>query len=87
MVNLPRAKIQGFKKYDTVKYFGKRYFIKGRMSSGFAILADINLNKVDFSFLGKGKKTPKLQNLERVSSRKSWITDQKIINIRKHIQN
>ena len=79
MVNLPRTKIQGFKKYDTVKYFGKRYFIKGRMSSGFAILADINLNKVDFSFLGKGKKTPKLKNLKRISSRKSWITDQKII--------
>ena len=79
MVNLPRTKIQGFKKYDTVKYFGKRYFIKGRMSSGFAILADIDLNKIDFSFLGKGRKTPKLNKLERVSSRKSWITDQKII--------
>ena len=79
MLNLPKAKIQGFKKYDTVEYFGKRCFIKGRMSSGFAILADINLNKVDFTFLGKGRKTPKLKNLERVSARKSWITDQKII--------
>ena len=79
MVNLPRTKIQGFKKYDAVKYFSKRYFIKGRISSGFAILADINLNKIDFSFLGRGRKTPKLQNLKRISSRKSWITDQKII--------
>ena len=79
MVNLPRAKIQGFKKYDTVKYFGKRCFIKGRMSKGFAALADINLNIIDFSFLGRGRKTPKLQNLKRISSRKSWITDQKII--------
>ena len=79
MVNLLRTKIQGFKKYDTVEYFGKRYFIKGRMSNGFAILADIDLNKIDFSFLGRGRKTPKLKNLERVSSRKSWITDQKII--------
>ena len=79
MINLPRAKIQGFKKYDTVEYFGKRCFIKGRMSRGYAILADINLNKVDFSFLGKGRKTPKLQNLKRISSRKSWIVDQKII--------
>ena len=49
------------------------------MSSGFAILADIDLNKIDFSFLGKGRKTPKLKNLERVGSRKSWIVDQKII--------
>ena len=54
------------------------------MSSGFAKLADINLNIIDFSFLGKGRKTPKLKNLERVSARKSWITDQKIINIKKH---
>ena len=79
MINLPRAKIQGFKKYDTVEYFGKRCFIKGRMSRGYAILADINLNKVDFSFLGKGRKKPKVQNLTRISARKSWIVDQKII--------
>ena len=79
MINLLKGKMQGFKGYDTVEYFGKRYFIKGRMSNGFAILADINLNKVDFTFLGKGRKTPKLQNLKRISSRKSWITDQKII--------
>ena len=79
MLNLPKAKIQGFRKYDTVRYLGKRYFIKGRRSTGFAVLADINLNAIDFSFLGKGRKTPKLQNLKRISSRKSWITDQKII--------
>ena len=79
MLNLPKAKIQGFRKYDAVKYFGKRYFIRGRMSIGFVILADIDLNKIDFSFLGKGRKTPKLQNLKRISSRKSWIIDQKII--------
>ena len=79
MINLPKGKMQGFKRYDTVEYFGKRYFIMSRMSSGFAILVDINLNKIDFSFLGKGRKTPKLKNLERVSARKSWITDQKII--------
>ena len=79
MINLPKGKMQGFKRYDTVEYFGKRYFIMSRMSSGFAKLADINLNIIDFSFLGKGRKTPKLKNLKRISSRKSWITDQKII--------
>ena len=79
MLNLPKAKIQGFKKYDTVKYFGKRYFIKGGMSNRFVMLADIDLNKIDFSFLGRGRKTPKLQNLKRISSRKSWIVDQKAI--------
>ena len=64
MVNLPRTKIQGFKKYDAVKYFGKKYFIKGRMSTGFAILADINLNKIDFSFLGRGQKNTKITKLK-----------------------
>lgn len=79
MLNLTNAKTQGFKRYDTVKYFGKRYFIGSRNSRGFALLVDINLNKIDFSFLGKGRKIPKLQNLKRINSRRSWITDQKII--------
>ena len=79
MLNLTKAKTQGFRRYDTVKYFGKRYFIGSRNSQGYALLVDINLNKIDFSFLGRGRKIPKLQNLKRISSRKSWITDQKII--------
>ncbi len=79
MINLPKGKMQGFKRYDTVEYFGKRYFIMSRTSSGFAKLTDVNLNIIDFSFLGKGRKTPKLLNLKRINSRKSWITDQKII--------
>ena len=61
------GKIQGFRKFDKVKYLGKEYFIKGRMSSGFAVLMDIFNNKIDFSFMPKGWKTPKLSNLERIS--------------------
>ena len=79
MLNLTKAKTQGFRRYDTIKYFGKRYFIGSRNSKGYALLVDINLNKIDFSFLGKGRKIPKLQNLKRTNSRRSWITDQKII--------
>ena len=79
MLNLTKAKTQGFRRYDTIKYFGKRYFIGSRNSRGYALLVDINLNKIDFSFLGKGRKIPKLQNLKRINSRRSWITDQKII--------
>ncbi len=30
------------RKFDKVKYFGKEYFIKGRMSSGYAVLMDID---------------------------------------------
>ena len=70
---IPVGKIQGFRKFDKVKYFGKEYFIKGRMSSGFAILMDIFNNKIDFSSMPKGYKTPKLSNLERISARKSCL--------------
>ena len=70
---LPTGKIQDFRKFDKVKYFGKEYFIKGRMSSGFAVLMDIFNNKIDFSFMPKGYKTPKLSNLGRVSARRSCL--------------
>lgn len=67
------GKIQGFRKYDKVEYFGKEYFIKGRMSSGYAILMDIEGKKIDFSYMPKGFKTPKLTNLKRVGARNSWM--------------
>ena len=43
MLNLTKAKTQGFRRYDTVKYFGERYFIGSRNSQGYALLVDINL--------------------------------------------
>lgn len=70
---IPKGKIQGFKKFDKVKYFGKEYFIKGRMSSGFATLMDIFNNKIDFSYMPRGYKTPKLSNCNRISARKSCL--------------
>ena len=70
---LPTGKIYGFRKFDKVKYFGKEHFIKGRMSSGFAGLMDIFGNKVDFDFMPKGSKTPKLSNRERISARRSVL--------------
>lgn len=70
---IPVGKIQGFRKFDKVKYLGKEYFIRGRMSSGFAALMDMHNNKIDFSFMPKGWKTPKLSNLKRISSRSSCI--------------
>lgn len=66
-------KICGFRKFDKVKYFGKEYFIKGRMSTGYAILMDIDGNKSDFSAMPKGDKTPKLSNCKRVTARTSQI--------------
>ena len=70
---IPTNKIMGFRKYDKVKYLGREYFIKGRMSSGFAILMDINGTKIDFNNAPKGMKTPKLTNMKRIGSRKTWI--------------
>lgn len=62
-------KICGFRKFDKVKYFGKEYFIKGRMSTGYAVLMDIDGRKIDFSEMPKGLKTPKLSNCKRIMAR------------------
>lgn len=72
--SIPTGKIKGFMKFDKVRYFGKEYIIKGRMSSGYAILMDADGNKIDFSDMLKGYKTPKLDNLIRISARKSLVT-------------
>lgn len=64
---IPTGKIQGFRKFDKVKYLGKEYFIKGRMSTGYAILMDIEGNKINL------KPIPKFNKMERISARGSWI--------------
>lgn len=67
-------KIMGFRKFDKVSYLGNEYFIKGRMSSGYAVLMDIDGKKIDFTYMPRGFKTPKLKNLKRLEARTSWIT-------------
>lgn len=77
---LNTGKICGFRKFDKVRCFGKNYFIKGRMSTGYAILMDIFGNKADFTKMPKGNKTSKLANCRRLEARKSWmITTETII--------
>ena len=76
---IPTGKINGFRKFDKVKYLGKEYFIKGRMSTGYAILMDINSSKIDFKNAPKGMRTPKMINMKKISSRKSWIISELII--------
>lgn len=66
-------KICGFRKFDKVRYFGNDYFIKGRMSTGYAILMDIDGNKIDFSTMPRGYKTPKLSNCKRITARTSQM--------------
>jgi hypothetical protein len=76
---LPKGKICGFRKFDKVCYLGKEYFIKGRMSSVYAVLMDIEENKVDFSQMPKGWKTPKLARCKRISARKSQMIFRKCL--------
>lgn len=68
---LNTKKICGFRKFDKIRYFGKEYFIKGRTSTGYAFLMDINGDKIDFLDMPRGNKTVKLSNCKRISSRKS----------------
>jgi hypothetical protein len=70
---IPTGKLYGFRKFDKVRFRSKQYFIKGRMSTGYAILMDIEGNKVDL------KPIPKFSKMERVSARDSWSMFQKAI--------
>ena len=57
------------------KYLGKEYFIKGRVSSGFCVLMDIDGKKIEFIDTPKGMKTAKLSNCKRLSSRSSLLVE------------
>lgn len=70
---IPTNKIFGFKKFDKVKYLGEDYFIKGRRSAGTCTLMNIFGQPIDFSYMSKGLKTPKLSNCRRVQARKSIL--------------
>jgi hypothetical protein len=65
------GKIQGYRKFDKVRYNGAEYFIKGRMTTGYAILMDIEGNKQ------KMKPIPKLNKMERKGARKTWMVQEK----------
>lgn len=69
---IPVGKIQGFRKFDKVEYSKETYFIKGRYSTGYAILMDIEGNKLEL------KPIPKFSAIKRVSARKSWMIDTKL---------
>ena len=70
---MERGKICGFRQFDKVKYFGKKYFILGKMSTGYAILCDIEGKKIDFSFMPKGSKTPKFALMKRLTARSETL--------------
>jgi hypothetical protein len=65
--SIPTRKIMGFRKFDKALWLNQELFIKGRMSSGYAILMDINGKTVDL------KPIPKLKRMKRISARKSSL--------------
>jgi len=70
---IPTGKIAGFRKFDKVRYARQEYFIKGRMTTGYAILMDISGNKLALKLI------PKCDKMKRVSARSSWMMVQKTI--------
>lgn len=66
--SIPTGKIMGFRKFDKVEWLDQELFIKGRMSSGYAILMDIDGKTVSF------KPIPKLKVMRRISARSSCLT-------------
>ena len=70
-ITIPNYKIQGFHKFDKVLYRNNIYFIKGRYSTGYAVLMDIKGITQKFT----NPKIPKMQNMTRISARKSILVD------------
>lgn len=68
-----KGKIFGFKSFDKVDYFGVKCFIGSRRSGGIATLVDIFRNRLYFSYLQRGYKSPKMKLLKRISSRRTCV--------------
>ena len=73
---MPTGKILGFRRLDKVIYLGKEYFVRGRMSIGYAVLMDIFGNKQVFT---KPKTVVKLTNCERRNARCSTLIQRMVI--------
>lgn len=69
---LPTEKMFGFRRFDKVKYLKEVCFIKGRRSSGFFTLMDVDNNTIDFRDKG-GRGHPSYKLLERLNTRKSIL--------------
>ena len=66
---IPQGKINGFNKFDKVKYKNNIYFIKGRYSTGYAILMDIEGNTQKFT----NPKIPKMCDFTLLQPRKTTL--------------
>ena len=70
---LSTGKVHDFRKFDKVEYFEKEYFIGSRNSLGYTMLINIFGDKIDFNYMPRGYKTPKLFNCKKVSARCSCL--------------
>ncbi len=64
---IPTGKISEFRKFDKVQYRGGEYFLQGRMSTGYALLMDIQGRKQVLSPI------PKMAEMRRVAARSSQL--------------
>jgi RNase H-fold protein (predicted Holliday junction resolvase) len=67
---IPTGKIQGFRKFDLVKYLGKVYAIHSRMSTGYAHLMREDKKNIPL------RPIPKFNLLSRIQARQSCIVFQ-----------
>ena len=74
-----KGKILGFKSFDKVEYFGVECFINNRRNCGIATLVDIFKDVLNFSYLPKGFKSPRMKLLKRISSRKTCIVSKNVL--------
>jgi len=64
---LPTGKICGYRVWDKVLYQDQQYFVRGRMSTGYANLCDISGTQF------KIRPMPKFNKMTRIGARDSWI--------------
>lgn len=62
--------VMGFRKFDRVEYAGVTAFVKGKMATGYAILMDVDGQKLDFGHI------PKFKTMKRIGARTSCLTSQ-----------
>lgn len=75
-IQIPKGKINGFRRYDKVKYQGQEYFVAGRISSGYNIIQDIFGNKPNTGYKTLGY--VKTKELIKIQVRKGVIVSSSI---------
>ena len=77
---LPKGKIVGFRRFDKVLYYGKEYFVAGRVLKGYIYLIDMDNNRIQTERTKRGtgekymsKAQIKVSLVKKISSAKTCI--------------